>query len=203
MPLSTILLVGGITFIGSFFVQYVFYLWYKISRDPLIETYKTVVNYRSGVIGDGILIPAINIFAYWNVVINKRPDLYVNVVPASLIIGFTVTFLFHFGQQYFSLTNWTMPKVGKWNSLGLYHSIFMFCESSFLAYVVLNHILFTSIEYTGVKLFMPITYASYLLFVFFITFLNDYYQLLFKKIFTYPFIVFYKLAYKFLGEYEE
>lgn len=130
------------------------------------------MQYFSGIIGDGILVPGINIFAVLSIANIEKFQL-IPLVTWSLFLGVIITFAFHFGQQYFRLTNWTMTEVGKWNLLGLYHSIFMFFESSFLVFCLL-------IFLNSGKNDLPIKYGLILLFLFVLSFIYDYRKTLLK-----------------------
>lgn len=182
MSLSLILTVGLLTCFFSFGVQTLFYLWYKSKKHSLISQHRAVVNYASGIIGDGILVPLINIFAVISLSYLQRVYLNFTFFILALTLGFLTTSLIHYGQMRFALTNWTMPKVGKWNVLGLYHAIFMFLEISFLFYVLLNYI--KEAEMFGTRLFLvsPIKFEFLVLFLFLMTFIYDYREQLFKKL---------------------
>lgn len=124
----------------SFVVQFLVYLWYRKINHPLVRNQKSVVEYLSGVIGDGLLMPLTNVFAALTLLAaGFEPSLELFLVSA--IGGLLITWTFHYGQQRFKLTNWTMPAVGLWNGLGLYHALFMFSESSFLSLVLIETIL--------------------------------------------------------------
>lgn len=132
-----LLSVALITCFFSFIVQFLVYLRYRSTNNPLVRDQKSVVEYLSGVIGDGLLMPLTNVFAVLTLLaVGFNPSL--KLFLASALVGMFVTWVFHYGQQKFKLTNWTMPKVGQWNYLGLYHALFMFAEISFLSLVLIE-----------------------------------------------------------------
>lgn len=177
MDLSTILQVGFITFVFSFGVQAAFYYYYKFTNNSLIKKHKAVMQYTSGVIGDGILMPLTNIFAV--LALNSQKIVIEPYTLLFSIIGGIITvFIFHYGQEYYNLKNWTMPDTGLWNLLGVYHAVFMFAESSFLCFVLINWVQkgFYSISSHAI-------YVGFLvMFVFFITFVYDYWKPLFRNL---------------------
>lgn len=174
---------GLITCFFSFGVQLGFYLFYKVRRDPMIKKYKTVVSYTSGMLGDGLLVPLVNIFAF--LTLNQLGHTQINLGMAflGLLMGFGVTYIAHWGQRKYDQKNWTMLKNGEWNKLGLYHAFFMFFESSFLGYTLIFYInhLFNP---QGETIFSPFWYAIFILLLFAATFIFDYWNCLFKDLLT-------------------
>lgn len=173
-----------ITCFFSFGVQTLCYLYYRLVKHPHIKKHLHVFNYASGIVGDGILVPMINVFGYFQMtkITNLNLDLY------TLLICFTggiiITDIFHHGQQKFELINWTMPETGNWNKLGLYHALFMFFESSFLCLVLFSYLKYIVFD-QGITLNnSPIIYAVIFLGLFFFTFVSDYWLSLFKKFYS-------------------
>lgn len=169
-----------ITVFFSSGVQVGFYLWFKLTNNSLIKNHKHFFDYKSGVIGDGILLPLTNIFAV-HIIQNSKwghTDLWIWLL--ALICGYFTTYLFHQGQRYYKLTNWTMPEVGKWNILGGYHAIFMFFESSLLYYALIIYFKGASFNIANVN--SSLIFGLFLLLLFFISFVNDYWKPLFKKL---------------------
>ena len=75
-----------------------------------------------------------------------------------------------------------MPQVGKWNHLGLYHAIFMFLESSFLVFTLITYVQYLENNGSGVIYNSPIKYGFLMLFIFFVSFVHDYWHTLFKNL---------------------
>lgn len=170
-----------ITVFFSFGIQAACYFFYKLTRHALVRDYKHVFNYSSGFIGDGILVPLTNVFAYKTLEFTQawiEPNKY---YIGALMIGITISFIFHFGQRYYNLINWTMTRQGHWNTLGFYHMMFMFAESTFLGYTLIMYIRY--IKNHGIQSILdgPMKLAVYILILFFITFAYDYWKPLFKK----------------------
>lgn len=166
-----------LTLFFSFGVQSLFYLYFRCTNNKVLK-FKHVFNYYSGIIGDGILIPLLNVFAV-KILLDLNGGFSNELIFLSLIAGIFITFIFHFGQSYFNQINWTMPQKNQWNILGLYHCIFMFFESSFLVFTLLIFCKYAP----G---FERIIYSSFglgglVLFLFFLTFMIDYWKSLFRK----------------------
>jgi len=178
---SKLFIVLGVTFFFSFGVQALFYFWYLARREQIIVKYKTVFSYYSGIIGDAILIPTTNVFAVYSLKQLGYPVFDYIVWIAAFIIGFITTLFFHLGQKYFNLTNWTMPQKGKWTLLGIYHSLFMFCESIFLAFSLVSYLKHLALEGKNGLAGDPIKFGLVLMFFFFLTFAYDYRKTLFSK----------------------
>lgn len=169
-----------VTFAASFGVQFAFYLYYRYKSHPLIKTHKAVVNYTSGIIGDGVLMPLTNIFAFSVLTsLNYRFDAI--TLLWALLGGIITVFIFHWGQEYFHLHNWTMPESGRWNLLGVYHAMFMFAESSFLCFVLINY-LQIALKNGFMAIPQSALYSGLLaMFIFFVTFVYDYWDSLFSR----------------------
>lgn len=178
--------VALITFFFSFGVQVLWFCWYKYKDCEIIEKYKHVFNYLSGIAGDGLLVPLVNVFAFSS--LQQAPTNF-NFLAASFLGGILVTAFFHLIQLKLSLINWTMPEVGRWTNLGIYHALFMFAETSFLIFTLLNFIQ-NSLAKPGTRSFSavntdfvvpPITYAVLALLIFLLTMIYDYRKPLWKK----------------------
>ena len=178
MSLEFLVAVFCITFFLSFGVQAIFYLWYLKHNQDFLKKYQHVFQYTSGIIGDGILVPLINVFAVMTL-FSVEVEVSIYAILFVISCGVLTTFIFHYGQQYFRLTNWTMPSVGKWNTLGTYHSFFMLGESSFLSFVLFEFLNSRSLSYLPTS---PMKNGLLVLFIFAATFVYDYRNSLFKKV---------------------
>lgn len=167
----------------SFGVQFCFYVWYRFHRPQFLKNHQHVLQYISGIIGDGLLVPLTNVVAIETLQQIERPIFSMRMIGFSFLSGMVITFLFHKGQQYFKLTNWTMPKVGVWNLLGFYHALFMFFESSFLVLTLSAFLESVRLHGSIQAYHSPIRYGFSLLFIFFLSFVFDYWKTLFKKLF--------------------
>lgn len=185
MEYKWIISIFAITLFFSFGVQSFFYLWYKKYHPEFIKKQKYVFQYISGVVGDGLLVPLVNIFAVSTFDHIKTFSITGLIIFLTFLGGFLVTYFFHYSQQRFNLTNWTMPKKGVWNLLGLYHAAFMFFESSFLIFTLL--IFFQNVRVFGVNAIpnKSMLYAVFVLVIFLLSMIIDYWDDLFKN----PFLI--------------
>jgi hypothetical protein len=184
MDLQTVMLIYLITCFFSFGVQSLFYAWYRFKKHQLIIDYKHVFQYHSGIIGDGVLVPVINIFCVQNLYFVQANILSWPLLIVSICGGVLITFAFHHGQKHYELTNWTMPEVGKWNLLGLYHAIFMHFESSFLCLSLITFLQYLYQNGISTATEAPIRYGFLTLFLFALTFFYDYWFCLFKDLYV-------------------
>lgn len=175
-------LVALVTFIFSFGVQTLFYARYALGDRKIIREQKSLFAYKSGLIGDGLLIPLANVFAW--VLLKQLTPWQVGLLflVGCTLWGLLITFLFHWAQQRFRLTNWTMPQSGHWTLLGVYHAIFMFSEITFLSFVMFNYISQLLNPVANSVSRSPLFFALAILFLFFVTFVHDYWAPLFKKL---------------------
>src|SRR6478735_6082443 len=102
----------------SFGVQYLVFLYYKSRKHPILDEHKHVAKYVSGIVGDGVLVPLTNVFIVLSLQMIPM-QMSNSQLMLSLVMGYVITFIFHFGQTHYRLTNWTMPQVNHWNGLGL------------------------------------------------------------------------------------
>src|ERR1700719_3190761 len=76
-------------------------------------TQPTVFAYYSGIIGDGILIPAVNLGAY-------------------VALGLITAFAAFLAQAGLGVVNWSMPSPFHWSEVGRVHFVVMWAEISYL-----------------------------------------------------------------------
>jgi len=167
-----------VTCFFSFGVQCMVYCFMRMRRSTFLHSYAHVFNYLSGVIGDFVLIPLVNVFAFLS--FGQTPlalhvpsfgTLWGTFGIFALCLGFITTYLFHIAQEKLLQINWTMPQIGQWTTLGLYHAIFMFFETSFLWYAVLHYVAYGRTTSLAANFIFA---GVALLVIFFITFLIDY-----------------------------
>jgi hypothetical protein len=101
--------------------------------DPIVTEYRATLSYTSAVIGDGILIPLVNVFmtsqlALWR----RRPN--VREIGGPVLGGALITAAAHLYQATQNLRNWTMTQPWDWTPLGYYHALFMWAEISFVLF---------------------------------------------------------------------
>lgn len=169
-----------VTFIFSFGVQTLFYIRYLAGDRKIIREHKVVFQYKSGIIGDALLIPATNVVAWLVLQGLSQWHTSFGFLLTSALGGLAITFVFHWGQQRFHLANWTMPTSGHWTLLGVYHAIFMCFEASFLCFVLFNYLGTLAANGKSAVSSSPIEYGLLILFLFFVTFVHDYWEPLFS-----------------------
>ncbi len=173
MDFYEVLVVGLVTCFFSFGVQFFVYLYYKYIDHKILKIHKSVVHYSSGILGDGLFMPLVNIFCYYT--IKALPSvLSIPNLALSLAGGVIITFIFHYGQQRLNLTNWTMPEKGMWNILGIYHALFMFAESTFLTFTLITFLSGSTGLSWGSTFQLPTKYSFLVLGIFLASFLYDY-----------------------------
>ena len=101
--------------------------------DPIVTEYRATLSYTSAVLGDGILIPLVNVFmtsqlALWR----RRPN--VREIAGAILGGALITGAAHLYQATQDLRNWTMTRPWDWTPLGYYHALFMWAEISFVLF---------------------------------------------------------------------
>ena len=97
--------------------------------DPLVLEYRTTLSYTSAVVGDGVLIPLVNVFMTSQLVVWRRRPRTLEIA-AAVAGGALVTTCVHLYQALNDLRNWTMTAPFDWTPLGWYHAAFMWAEIS-------------------------------------------------------------------------
>jgi hypothetical protein len=108
--------------------QWAFSLSYK-------GTQHTVFAYHSGVLGDGVLIPAVNV-AGFIVLRHLAPAIQWKRLPLYALLGLVTAATAFLVQARLDLVNWSMPLPFHWSDVGQFHFFVMWAEVAFL-YLVL------------------------------------------------------------------
>mgnify|MGYP001578282204 CR=1 FL=1 len=137
-----IIVVGFATFFFGFGLGAVVNIYLLATNSPLVLNFRSSLTFISSILGDGIILPIINMLAVSFIIINKE---FVNKLTLiiGLIFGLLITIYFHAVQGIEKLVNWSMPTPWHWNFLGVWHAIYMFVVSSFLCLyfvVMINYI---------------------------------------------------------------
>ena len=104
--------------------QWAFVLTYRGSQP-------TVFSYLSGIIGDGVLIPAVNLGAY--VVLRQLwPHIRWQRLPLYVSLGLLTATACFLAQAGLGIVNWSMPTPFQWSPVGRFHFIVMWSEITFL-----------------------------------------------------------------------
>jgi hypothetical protein len=108
--------------------QWAFYLAYTGDQH-------TVFSYASGVLGDGLFIPTLNV-AGVAVMRSLKPYVPWRRLPLYALLGFATAMSAFLVQAGLDLTNWSMPVSFRWSPVGQFHFFVMWAEMGFL-YLVL------------------------------------------------------------------
>jgi hypothetical protein len=121
------------TWVFGFLIQAAGSAWLRWQDDPIASHYRTSLSYTSALIGDGILLPLVNVLIVSQLMVwRRRPR--GREVAGALLIGALVTSLVHLYQAANALLNWTMTQPYRWSGLGYEHAAFMWAEVSFVLF---------------------------------------------------------------------
>jgi hypothetical protein len=120
---------AAVSWLLLFGYQWAFYLAYRGSQH-------TVFSYYSGVLGDGLFIPALNV-AGVALLRRLRPAIPWRRLPLYALLGLATAVAAFLTQAGLELTNWSMPTSFRWSPVGQFHFLVMWTEMSFL-YLVLS-----------------------------------------------------------------
>lgn len=128
------LLFGVATWVLSFGYQLAFYSYYLYSASPLLAD-RNVFSYYSGVIGDGLILPTLNVLVFL-LLKDIGARLSLKKFMIFLGLGVSVTVAIHLIQGTLALTNWAMPFPFQWSGIGRFHFFYMWWEFSFLFFAM-------------------------------------------------------------------
>ena len=115
---------AAVSWLLLFGYQWAFYFSYRGHQH-------TVFSYYSGVVGDGFLIPAVNIAAF--VMLRQlASDIPWKRLPAYMILGFATATAAFLVQAKLDLVNWSMPVAFHWSDVGQFHFFVMSAEVTYL-----------------------------------------------------------------------
>ena len=127
-----VLTTGLATFFFGFGAGAALNLYLISVKSPLITGHRGSLNYISSIVGDGVLLPLVNmVIVAFLIAHSARIDGRTLAVAASL--GIAVTIYFHVVQAVRGLVNWTMPRPWRWNAFGAFHAAYMLAVASLLA----------------------------------------------------------------------
>lgn len=131
--------VGAATFFFGFGAGAIINLYLLAIQSPLVLQFRSSLMYISSILGDGIILPIVNMLVISSLLKNQA---FINrlAVALSLFLGLLVTLYFHITQAVQGLVNWSMPKPWEWNFLGVWHALYMFVVASLIClfYIVLR-----------------------------------------------------------------
>jgi hypothetical protein len=120
---------AAVSWLVLFGYQWAFYFAYRGHQH-------TVFSYYSGVLGDGLLIPAVNICAF--VMLRQvSQGIPWRRLPVYTVLGFATATAAFLIQARLDLVNWSMPVAFHWSEVGQFHFFVMSAEVTYL-YLVLS-----------------------------------------------------------------
>jgi hypothetical protein len=115
----------------NWFVQ-LFYYMYEININPqAFAGVKTLFDYQTGIIGDVLLLPIINMLILF-VFISLPKDVKKLPFLGVAVAGALGDFFMHFMQGHLKLTNWSMPHPFEWNFVTYWHMFSLFFQLGFI-----------------------------------------------------------------------
>lgn len=126
-----VVFVGLATVFFGFLGAAVINVYLLTVHSPLVTQLRATLDYRSAILGDGIILPIVDmicisfVLRYWKWVGKK-------IFHSALLLGLLFTVYLHASQAISGLINWTMPKPWQWNILGAWHALYMFSVASLI-----------------------------------------------------------------------
>ncbi|MCL4419055.1 hypothetical protein M1146_03050 [Patescibacteria group bacterium] len=141
LGLKVVLGVGLATFFFGFGAAAVLNLYLLVIHSKLVLQFRSSLNYISSILGDGIILPIINMFVA-SFLFRNRQIINKLSIALALIFGLTITLYFNIVQAAEGLVNWSMPTPWHWNFLGIWHALYMFSVASLLSLFYITLILY-------------------------------------------------------------
>ena len=123
------LLPAALSWLLLFGYQWAFFVSYRGGQH-------TVFSYYSGVLGDGLFIPALNV-AGVALLRRLKPWIAWRRLPLYALLGLATAIAAFLAQAGLDLVNWSMPSDFRWSAIGHFHFLVLWAEMTFL-YVVLT-----------------------------------------------------------------
>jgi hypothetical protein len=125
-------LTAAVTFVAALGVSGGTHAVMLSMQHPLIKRHRATLTFRSAIIGDGVILPIVNVlmmrsFVRWKPRMGGTPSAV--AIPA----GSGISLLFHLAQGSQGMVNWTMTRPWRWNWLGYYHFVYMATQFSYMA----------------------------------------------------------------------
>jgi hypothetical protein len=123
--------VGLATYICGFLAGALVNLYLLAVHHPLVDQFRSTLSYGSAIIGDGFLLPVVNMIVA-SFIVRRRDDVTPGTVRFAVALGIAETAYFHVSQAVNGIVNWTMPTPWHWNILGLWHAMYMLAVTTWL-----------------------------------------------------------------------
>lgn len=139
--LKVVLGVGLATFFFGFGAAAALNLYLLVIHSNLVLQFRSSLNYISSILGDGIILPIVNMLVA-SFLLKNREIISKLGIALTLISGLTITLYFNIVQAAEGLVNWSMPTPWHWNFLGIWHALYMFAVASLLSLFYISLILY-------------------------------------------------------------
>ncbi len=124
--------VGLATYMCGFLAGALVNLYLLMIHHPLVDQFRATLSYGSAIIGDGFVLPVVNMIVA-DFMVKRRRDITPWTIRLAIAMGVAVTAYFHVSQAANGIVNWTMPTPWHWNILGLWHAGYMLAVTTWLS----------------------------------------------------------------------
>jgi len=132
-----VLAVGLATIACGFLAGALLNVYFWLVQEPLAQQFRTTLTYPSAIVGDGLVLPLVNMAAT-AFLLQERAWWTRKMFSGALLLGLGVTLAFHVDQAVNGIVNWSMPTPWHWNLLGAYHAAYMLAVAALLGAFLLS-----------------------------------------------------------------
>lgn len=137
----------AVSLVLNFLIPYSYFLYITKVKGESFVPYKAINEYLSGMVGDTILVPLINLFLFKSVY-GLPVSLSYQVVTLAFLMGLGAMAISHVSQAMLGPINWSMPEPWRWTFPGKYHMLSATIQYSYMALMLISVFLERSVVST-------------------------------------------------------
>jgi hypothetical protein len=121
----------------NFLVPFSYFFYVTRIKGQSFAPYRAIDSYLSGMIGDTLCVPLINLFLFKSVYGLPVP-LNLQIITLSFILGVFAMAVSHVSQALAGPINWSMPTPWRWSFPGKYHMLSSTIQYAFMSLILIS-----------------------------------------------------------------
>lgn len=123
-PIRLVVLIGAETFFFGFALGGIINAYLLFTGSSLVEHFRGTLTFKSAIVGDGIILPVVNMVIVAFLIANKE-EVSKRILRSAVFSSIIITSAFHLVQAKYGFINWSMPEPWHWNGIGVLHATYM------------------------------------------------------------------------------